>query len=254
MDPHAEKDKDYHARIASVYDYVTNEPRRYPNELLFRPIDRVIRPAERMLDLGCGTGQMIFRYGHLARHITAVDHSRHMLAEARRKASEKGWHHIDFVESDLHDFVSANGSLEAGLITCVGVLHHLEPPMLTRFVGEIASLLTPGGQLVIAEPINADGVPEFIRRRNQRSVLVERLQECMPPEAEDPDEEPLEESHFFRSLDEGNLNVSVQSKGFEMFHVNEPITLTEKLFIRYVYFRYRHRGDVLAVMAEKPRL
>lgn len=91
MDAHKELDKKYHARIAHLYDYITVEPRAYPNELLLRPIDRFIKPAGTMLDLGCGTGHMFMRYRKYPRQIIAVDHSREMLAEAKRKPSVRNW-------------------------------------------------------------------------------------------------------------------------------------------------------------------
>jgi ubiquinone/menaquinone biosynthesis C-methylase UbiE len=56
---HAARDRAFHAEIATVYDYLTNEPRVWPNELLFRPIDRCIPSVSCLLDLGCGTGQLI---------------------------------------------------------------------------------------------------------------------------------------------------------------------------------------------------
>lgn len=126
MNSHRELDLEYHARIARVYDYITNEPREYPNELLFRPIDRLIRPCDLMLDLGCGTGQMIFRYKDFASRIVAVDHSPEMIRAAKRKAREAGLADITFVEQDLDAFLKLNGNLKADLVTCVGVLHHLD--------------------------------------------------------------------------------------------------------------------------------
>lgn len=250
MDAHAEKDKQYHADIAAVYDYITNQPRQYPNELLFRPIDRRIRPAKMMLDLGCGTGQMLFRYGHLADQIIAVDHSREMIEQARKKAATRGWNHIEFVVQDLDVFLDLNPDLRAGLVTCVGVLHHLEQQELDRFIKRVAGLLPAGGQLVVAEPVYAENVPEVIRSRNARSILVKRLAECMPPETEDPDEEPLHESSLINSLEKSELTLSEFSKGFELFHVSDPLSPLEKLIIRYIYWRYRERGDVVAVLAE----
>lgn len=249
MDEHAVKDKQYHADIAAVYDYITNEPRQYPNELIFRPIDRLVKPTRLMLDLGCGTGHMLFRYGHLAERIIAVDHSPEMIAQARQKAKVRGWDHIEFVVQDLDVFLDLNPDLRAGLVTCVGVLHHLEQHELDRFIGLIASLLGEDGQLLVAEPVYADKVPDIVRSRNARSILPKRLAKCMPQGVADPDEEPLKESSLINSLNRGGLSLREVSKGFELFHVSEPITPLEKLVIRYIYWRYRSRGDVVAVLA-----
>lgn len=34
-------------------------------------------------------------------------------------------------------------------------------------------------------------------------------------------------------------------------HVTDPITVFEKMIIRYIFWRYRDRGDVVACLAEK---
>ena len=145
MDNHKELDKEYHARIADVYDYITNEPREYPNELLFRPIDQLIRPCDLMLDLGCGTGQMIFRYKDLASQVVGVDHSPEMIREAKRKAREAELANITFIEQDLDAFLKLNDTLKADLITCVGVLHHLDFGGGGEFLKSVRRLLTPRG-------------------------------------------------------------------------------------------------------------
>lgn len=192
-DPHAQKDKRFHAEIAKIYDYVTVEPRQYPNELLFRPIDKRLKGGRLMLDLGCGTGQMFLRYAHLADRIIAVDHSREMLAVAAEKAKAAGLSKVNFIEQDVSEFLSLNQNLKADLITCVGVLHHLEPDQLQALLAQIATLLAPGGQIVIAEPVYSSKVPAMVSERNQKSILIKRLAECMPPGAVDPDEAPLHE-------------------------------------------------------------
>lgn len=253
MDTHKQLDLEYHARIAPVYDYITNEPRAYPNELLFRPIDRLIRPCELMLDLGCGTGQMIFRYRNLAGRIVAVDHSPEMIREAKRKARESGIDDITFIEQDLDAFLKLNGNLKADLITCVGVLHHLdfEAGELLGTLDTIGGLLAPRGQLVLAEPVYAGSVPRVIADRNAKSILVSRLRECMPPDIEDPDEEPLQEANLLHAVAQAGFRVRMRSRGFELFHITDPISPLEKFIIRLIYWRYRHCGDVIALLLEK---
>lgn len=254
MDSHALKDQQYHADIARVYDYITNEPRQYPNELLFRPIDRLLKPAGLLLDLGCGTGQMFLRHGHLAGQIIAVDHSKEMLAEAAAKSKSAGLEHVTFVEQDLDEFLDLNQVLRADLITCVGVLHHLNQEGLLEFLKKIHSILKPQGQLLIAEPIYSSRVPEIVHARNRRSILIKRLQECMPPETTDPDEEPLHEAALVQAIGEAGFRIRKKSRGFELFHVTDPLSFTEKLIIRSIYALYANGGDVIAVLLEKNTL
>lgn len=251
MNSHSEKDKKYHADIAGVYDYITNEPRQYPNELLLRPIDKLLKPAKVMLDLGCGTGQMFLRYRHLPQTVIAVDHSKHMLAVAAKKAQAAGLNNVEFIEQDLDEFFALNASLRADLITCVGVLHHLDQNGLKEFLLKAFAMLNHFGQLVIAEPIYSAHVPAIVQSRNSKSILIDRLKECMPADASDPDEEPLEEAKLLEAVTGSGLRVRKISKGFELFHQRDPIGLMEKLIIRTIYWRYRKQGDVIALLLEK---
>lgn len=250
MDDHAAQDKRYHALIAEKYDYITNEPRKYPNDLLFRPIDRRLRRARTLLDLGCGTGQMFIRYANLADKIIAVDHSKEMLQVARRNASAQGISSITFCEQDVYAFMKLNKDVKFDLITCVGVIHHLKPEEIETFLRSLKALMAPKGQCVIAEPIYSSSVPQIVADRNSKSVLHERLKETMPAHAVDPDEEPLLEQVLLETIEKVGLKISYLSKGFELFHVTEPISLWEKLIIRGIYWKHRKKGDVVALLME----
>ena len=255
MDEHAEKDKKYHADIAEVYDYITNEPRHYANELLFRPIDRKLEAAGTLLDLGCGTGQMFLRYAHLAQKIIAVDHSAEMLAVAKKKAKASGLGNISFVEQELTEFLDLNTQLQVDLVTCVGVLHHLNQEGLAEVLTRIHSLLAPSGQLVLAEPIYSSKTPAIVQKRNARSILIPRLAECMPPGTSDPDEAPLRETELLDAIQRAGFVCIRQSKGFEMFQVTEPLKLSEKILMKLIYSVYGSRGDVIALLLRRgPRV
>ena len=251
MDPHKELDKAYHAKIASIYDYITNEPRAYPNELLFRPIDKHVPNVQTLVDLGCGTGQMFLRYKDRAEKIIAVDHSGAMLAEAKRKAAQQGLQNVTFIQRDLDDFLATNTALRADLVTCVGVLHHLEQEGLSTFLNAVFGIVKPRGYLLVAEPIYSNSVPSLVHERNSRSILVDRLKECIPPDTQDPDEEPLRESSLLTAIAGAGFKIVRKTKGFELFHVTEPISQYEKLIIQWIYWRYRDRGDVVALLLGK---
>lgn len=158
---------------------------------------------------------------------------------------------MTFVERDLDEFLEGNADLRADLITCVGVLHHLDQNGLTEFLGAVFKVLSPNGQLVIAEPIHAESVPHIVHSRNSRSILVDRLKECMPPDTTDPEEEPLNESNLLKAVIDVGFQIRKQTKGFELFHTSDPPSRFEKLIIKFIYWRYRNRGDVVALLLEK---
>src|SRR5258706_6366569 len=61
-----------------------------------------IAPADRVLDIGCGSGRSTRDAARLARDGSAlgVDLSESMLAEARRRASTQGLRDVEFLRAD----------------------------------------------------------------------------------------------------------------------------------------------------------
>lgn len=251
MSSHREKDIKFHADIAAVYDYMTLEPREFLTELLFKKIDKQIHPSNLMIDLGCGTGQMLCRHRHLFNKQVGVDHSREMLDQAEAKPdlnNEK----ITFIHSDINEYLGTYTGPQPDFITVVGFLHHLEKQELALILKKINNLLAKGGQILIAEPILSAEVPKLVSWINRNSILVDRLSEAMPAHAEDPDEEPLEERDLLKAIEEAGFRRKLTIKGYEIFHLNYPPKLWEKFFLRLVSFYYgKKNGNVVAILAEK---
>jgi ubiquinone/menaquinone biosynthesis C-methylase UbiE len=250
MNDHAEKDKQFHAEIASVYDYVTVEPRSIANRILFKPFDALIRPGELMLDLGCGTGHMLLRYGDKCRQQVGVDHSREMLDVAETKLAAAG-RQASFVVSDVQGYLETYSGDAPDFITCVGFLHHLQMDELTELIKLIHGVLAPGGQLLVAEPIHAPGAPELVSWLNSRSILVKRLARSMPAGLEDPDEEPLLEENLLQSLGLAGFSIARSNKGIDVFPLTENSGWFDQALIWLQCRLFRSSGDVMAVLAEK---
>lgn len=251
MNSHREKDIKFHADIAAVYDYLTLEPREFLTELLFKKIDKEVRPSNLMIDLGCGTGQMLCRHRQLFSKQIGVDHSREMLDQAKTK-SELNNEKITFIHSDINKFLGEYIGPQPDFITIVGFLHHLEKQELTSILKKIHAVLVQGGQILIAEPILSDEVPKLVGWINKNSILIRRLAKAMPDHAEHPDEEPLDEHDLIKSIEEAGFNRKSTIKGYEIFHLNYPAKVWEKLFFRLVSFFYgEKKGNVIAILAEK---
>lgn len=116
--------------------------RPWAEELLGRA--RPIGAADRILDLGCGTGIVARvlreRLGGAAR-ITGVDASPAMLAMARTLAPELAWH-----EADATNLPFADASFE--LVVAQQMLQFV--PDCAAALREIRRVLVPGGRLVAA--------------------------------------------------------------------------------------------------------
>ena len=103
--------------------------------------------APDILIAGCGTGQ--HSIGTASRfsccQVTAVDLSVASLAYAKRKTDELGIKNIDYWQADILNL--KNLELKFDIIECVGVLHHIDDPMVGWRI--LTGLLEPGGLMKI---------------------------------------------------------------------------------------------------------
>lgn len=96
------------------------------------------RPGERILDLGCGTGQLTAEIARLGAHVIGLDKSPEMLADAR-----KNFPALTFVEADAANFEFAE---HFDAIFSNAVLHWVKDA--DSAVQSIARVLRPGGRFV----------------------------------------------------------------------------------------------------------
>ena len=129
-------------RWASVYE-VDGNPLQGLEEPLFRAAVGDPRGLA-VLDLGCGTGRHSLWLAAKGAHVTAVDFSAGMLAEARAKPGASAVH---FIEHDLHaPLPFADASFD--LVVSGLVLEHLRE--LGDFFREAFRVLKPTGRGVIS--------------------------------------------------------------------------------------------------------
>src|SRR3954468_8478780 len=106
-----------------------------------------IAPADRVLDIGCGSGQSTRDAARLARDGSAlgVDLSESMLAEARRRASSEGLPKREFLRADaqVHAFDPATFDLA---VSRFGSMFFGDRPAA---FANIASALRPGGRMAL---------------------------------------------------------------------------------------------------------
>jgi SAM-dependent methyltransferase len=107
------------------------------------------KPDERILDLGCGTGQLTAEIAKSGADVVGLDRSLEMIAEARRQFPE-----IRFVVAD-----AANAEGEFDAVFSNAALHWMKPP--EPVAAAIARCLKRGGRFVA----------EFGGKGNVQSVL-----------------------------------------------------------------------------------
>jgi 2-polyprenyl-3-methyl-5-hydroxy-6-metoxy-1,4-benzoquinol methylase len=110
-----------------------------------RLIDRAIPGDARIVEIGCGTGQMSLYLARADRVVIGADLTRASLTLAAAAARRFGLDQVQFIETDLH-----NPGLRAGAFDVVyssGVLHHTPDPSAS--FARMAHLARPGGIIVL---------------------------------------------------------------------------------------------------------
>jgi demethylmenaquinone methyltransferase / 2-methoxy-6-polyprenyl-1,4-benzoquinol methylase len=138
-------------RIAPVYDAM-NRVMTAGLDLRWRRLaaNEVVRPADRVLDAACGTGDLALadhRAG--AGDVIGLDFSPRMLERARRKAPG-----LSFVEGDMLALPFADGTFDSATVG-FGVRNVSDLELALR---ELRRVLRPDGRLAVLEITQPRGV------------------------------------------------------------------------------------------------
>ena len=146
-------------RTARVRDFYTVAPfpgyppgetianirsRLFSNEFV-RLLDEAIPLDARIVEIGCGTGQMSLCLAQGNRRVIGADLTRPSLKLAADAADRFGIERLLFVETDLRRPGLRQGAFD--VVYCSGVLHHTPDPRAS--FAAVAKLLKPGGVMVL---------------------------------------------------------------------------------------------------------
>ena len=125
-----------------------------------RMLDQAIPGDARVLEIGCGTGQMSLYLARADRVVIGADLTRASLLLGAAAARRFGLDRVHFVETDLHRPGLRTGSFD--VVYASGVLHHTPNPRVS--FGRVARLARPGGMIVIGVYTALARIPLRLRR------------------------------------------------------------------------------------------
>jgi ubiquinone/menaquinone biosynthesis C-methylase UbiE len=104
-----------------------------------------VRPADRVLDIGCGTGELLSRLAakYPAASLAGLDPVPEMLAIAREKLSDK----VDLRLGWANELPWADASFD--IVVSCNMFHYVTHPVAA--IREMERVLRPGGRIVITD-------------------------------------------------------------------------------------------------------
>lgn len=123
------------------YEYTLGRTRSY------------LKPTDRVLELGCGTGMTAVRLAESAGSVLASDVSANMVEIGKRRAAEAGAGNVSFVQADVDD----DGLREdpCDVVMAFNLLHLIEDT--DAALARIAGMVKPGGLFISKTACLAEG-------------------------------------------------------------------------------------------------
>lgn len=128
-----------------------------------------VRPDERVIDLGAGTGFVALAVAPSAAEVVGVDLSVRMLDVLRERARQSDLKNVSTTAADLAEVDFPRGS--ANVVVSNYALHHLEDADKRAVVERARSWLVPGGRIVIADMMFGRGKTVEDRRIIRQKVV-----------------------------------------------------------------------------------
>jgi len=163
------EDRPFAGDTASFY---ARYRREYPAELIAR-LSKDNRDGHgRLLDLGCGTGQLLLQLAPFFQHAVGIDPEPDMLGEAARTAHERGIAHVEWIRGSADELQKLAPALGRFDLVTIGTAFHFMEPRDT--LGELRRAAS-GASVAVAY----NGSPMWLHRdpwtKALRGVLETRL-------------------------------------------------------------------------------
>lgn len=154
--------KKVYARYSRIYDYIFKRW-FYPRQRhVIQSLN--IRPGQRVLDVGVGTGFSLTLYPRQA-HVVGVDLSGDMLREAQKRVAQEQLDHVTLMEMDAGHLAFPDNAFD--FVIAAFVMSVVPDPI--RVIAEIKRVSKPTGRIVI------------INHFQSQNKLMARLEQWVSP-------------------------------------------------------------------------
>ena len=152
----------------STAQYYVKYRVRYPQELIDQIVETFSLDGKgRLLDLGCGTGELAIPLAEYFELVFALDPDEGMLKEGQKKAKKHINTNIEWQKKSSKDISSLSGKFR--LVTMGGSFHWMEQEQV---LNQLYAMVEPGGGVAVsggAKPL------EFSSRASQKDKAIQEI-------------------------------------------------------------------------------
>ncbi|QLC48860.1 class I SAM-dependent methyltransferase [Methanolobus zinderi] len=134
------------------------------------------RPDDRVLEIGCGTGEFSIELSRHCREVIALDVSEGMLEYAREKARSRNRNNISFIKGGFLTYEADDELFDA--VVSQLALHHLPDFWKFTALKRINSMLKTAGRFYLRDVVFSSGIDDF-------DELISKLLENIPEDVKD---------------------------------------------------------------------
>ncbi|WP_327311968.1 non-ribosomal peptide synthetase [Streptomyces sp. NBC_01235] len=150
-----------------------------------------LRPR-RLLEIGCGTGLLLFRYADACESVHAFDLSTSALADVRRGVERRGWSHVTLEQGDALSMARLAGQTFDTIVLNSVAQYFPNRVYLEETIARMLPLLEDGGHIFIGDVRNLDLLPAHLSAversraggRTTAGALVEQVRRRRRQESE----------------------------------------------------------------------
>ncbi|MBW7649904.1 class I SAM-dependent methyltransferase [Anoxybacillus sp. ST4] len=237
-------------RFAGWYDQLMSDA---PYDAWCALVERTVASyhvGKRLLDLGCGTGELAIRLANKGFDVTGVDLSEQMLAIAQMKAEERGVH-VLFYQQDMRHFGPFE-PFDTIVIFCDSLNYLLEDEDVVATFSRVYDQLRPGGLFLFDVHSLFKMEHIFLQKETFASndEQVSYIWNCYPGprphsveheltffvQLEEGVYERVDEMHVQRTYDVAQYETWLKDAGFRLLHVwadfteQQPTNESERIF------------------------
>ncbi|MBE2939460.1 class I SAM-dependent DNA methyltransferase [Anoxybacillus flavithermus] len=237
-------------RFASWYDQLMSDA---PYDAWCALVERTVASyhnGKRLLDLGCGTGELAIRLAEKGFDVTGVDLSEQMLTIAQMKAEERGVH-VLFYQQDMRHFGPFE-PFDTIVIFCDSLNYLLEDEDVVATFSRVYDQLRSGGLFLFDVHSLFKMEHIFLQKETFASndEQVSYIWNCYPGsrpysveheltffvQLEEGVYERVDEIHVQRTYDVAQYETWLKDAGFRLLHVwadfteQQPTNESERIF------------------------